>query len=307
LSTNNLKTLRRSSSKNGPELSLFAAGMWRLHEWNMNKNELSGFIEDCLELGITTFDHADIYGDYGNEEIFGRILKSNPSIREKMEIVTKCGICLSSPNRLVYRIQHYNTTAEHIRASAERSLKMLATDYIDLLLIHRPDPLMDASEMADAFMALIDEGKVKHVGVSNFTPSQFNLLQSKMDMPLATNQVECSLLHTAPLFDGTFDQAQELEFSPMIWSPMGGGDLFNGESEQAKRIRWVLGELSEKYGAGYDQLSLAWLLQLPCKPLPVLGTGKIDRVRNAVASAGIELERQDWFSLLKASRGHDVA
>lgn len=307
MSFNHLKTLRISSHKTGPELSLFAAGMWRLHEWNMSESELHGFIEDCLQSGITTFDHADLYGDYGNEEIFGRILKSNPSLRDKMEIVTKCGICLSSPNRPEYRIQHYNTTAEHIRASAERSLKMLATDYIDLLLIHRPDPLMDASEMADAFMKLMDEGKVRHVGVSNFTQSQFSMLQSKMDMPLATNQVECSLLHTAPLFDGTFDQTQKLGFSPMVWSPLGGGDLFTGESEQAKRVRWVLGELSEKYEAGYDQLALAWLLQLPCRPIPVLGTGRIERIMNAVASAKIELERQDWFSLLKASRGHDVA
>lgn len=293
--------------KKGSEFSALAAGMWRLHEWGMNELDLASFTEECISAGVTTFDHADIYGDYGNEEIFGRMLKSHPRLREKMEIVTKCGICLTTSNRPEHNIQHYNTTASYIRASVERSLTKLNTDRIDLLLIHRPDPLMDASEMADIFMELISEEKIRHVGVSNFSPAQFSLIQSKLEVPLVTNQVECSLLHTEPIYDGTFDQAQELGFCPMVWSPFAGGDLFNSESEQAKRVRRVCGELAEKYGAEVDQIALAWLLKLPCRPQPVLGTGRIERIRSAVKALELDLDRQDWFSLLKASRGHDVA
>jgi predicted oxidoreductase len=299
--------MRLHLHKNKPEFSAIAAGMWRLHEWGMNERELTAFTEECISSGITTFDHADIYGDYGNEEIFGRMLKSSSSLRNKMQIVTKCGICLSTSNRPRHRIQHYNTTAAHIRTSVERSLNKLNTDRIDLLLIHRPDPLMNAAELADTFMELIDDQKIVHAGVSNFTPSQFRMLQTKLDVPLVTNQVECSLLHTDPIFDGTFDQAQEYGFSPMIWSPFAGGDLFTGESERAKRVRWVCGELAEKYSASLDQLALAWLLKLPGRPQPVLGTGNIERIKRAVQALDLDLDRQDWFSLLKASRGHDVA
>ena len=290
----------------GPVFSKISAGFWRLDEWNMTTPKLIDFIETALELGITTFDHADIYGSYGNEAIFGKALSERPDLRDRMELVSKCGICLVTENRPDHQVQHYNTTARHIRKSVEASLKNLQTEYLDLILIHRPDPLMDASEMADIFMALIEEEKVNHVGVSNFTPSQFELFQSKLDVPLVTNQVECSLLHLDPIYDGTFDQAQRLNTSPMIWSPFAGGDLFLGNNERAVRVRSVCEDLSKKYDAAVDQIALAWLLALPCNPQPVVGTGKKRRLTDAAGSLNIELERQDWYKLLEASNGEPV-
>lgn len=298
--------MRLQMTPDGPEFSQIAVGFWRLHEWNFSTKDIIQFIENALEHGITTFDHADIYGDYGNEEAFGAALKERPDLREKMELVTKCGICLTTGNRPNHYIQHYNTTADYIRYSVERSLQKLRTEVLDLVLIHRPDPLMDGSEMADIFMKLIEEGKIKHVGVSNFTVDQAEMFQSKLDVPLATNQVECSLLHTNPVYDGVFDQAQKWNSSPMIWSPFAGGRLFTDTDERSSRIRSLLSELSEKYSATPGQIALAWLLKLPCNPQPVLGTGKTDRVAEAAGALEITLARQDWFRLLEASNGHPV-
>ncbi len=301
-----IENKRLKMHPDGPEFSTLSAGFWRLYEWDMATSNLIDFIETALELGITTFDHADIYGAYTNEATFGKALAERPDLREQMELVSKCGICLVTDNRPEHRIQHYNTTAEHIRKSVEASLKNLRTEYLDLVLIHRPDPLMDASEMADIFMTIIDEGKIRHMGVSNFTPSQFDLFQSKLDVPLITNQVECSLLHTDPIFDGTFDQAQKYNASPMIWSPFAGGGLFTGNTPQAQRVRSALDEMTKKYDTTSDQIALAWLLALPCKPQPVLGTGKKERLISASGALELNLDRQDWFSLLEASKGDPV-
>lgn len=298
--------MRLTMTPGGPQFSQIALGFWRLHEWNFNTNELIHFIENALEMGITTFDHADIYGDYGNEELFGRALKDRPDLREKMELVTKCGICLKTNKRPENNIQHYNTTADHIRKSVERSLRNLNTETLDLVLIHRPDPLMNAAEMADIFMKLVEENKIRHIGVSNFTVGQMAMFQSELDIPLTTNQVECSLLHTNPLYDGVFDQAQQWNVSPMLWSPYAGGRLFSASDERTNRIRSALREVGNKYSATPGQIALAWLMMLPCKPQPVLGTGKLSRVKEAAESLHLELERQDWYRLLEASQGHPV-
>jgi predicted oxidoreductase len=303
---NSYRSPRIKLHENGPDFSKIALGFWRLHEWDMNLTQLTELIEGALELGVTTFDHADIYGSYGNEERFGKILKENPSLREKMELVSKCGICLTTENRPHHSVQHYNTSSEYIRESVERSLRKLNSDFLDLILIHRPDPLMDTTEMADIFSKLVEEKKVLNVGVSNFSPSQFSLFQSKLNLPLVTNQVECSLLHLNPIYDGTFDQAQKLNFSPMIWSPFAGGDLFTGDSPRAIRVREQCHQLSQKYNTTIDQIALAWLFQLPCKTEIIAGTGKLDRLRMAVKSTTFQLERQDWYQLLEASNGHPV-
>lgn len=297
---------RLNLHKSGNDFSKIALGFWRLHEWDMNQTELIEYVEKAIDLGITTFDHADIYGSYGNEELFGFVLKEKPELREKMELVSKCGICLISEKRFENRIQHYNTTSHYIRMSVERSLKKLHTDYLDLILIHRPDPLMDAEEMADIFSVLIAEGKVKQVGVSNFTPSQFDMFQSKLDIPLVTNQVECSLLHLDPIYDGTFDQAQKLNRSPMIWSPFAGGRLFTDQSDRVQHVRNACEELASKYEVSKDQIALAWLFQLPSKPQAVVGTGKIERLESAANSLNFQIERQDWYYLLEAANGHPV-
>lgn len=298
--------MRKKIHPKGPVFSRIVSGMWRLDQWGLTDKELESWIQESIGLGVTTFDHADIYGDHTEEVIFGRALKNNSSLREKIELVTKCNICPPTPNRPQNRVKHYNSSPEYITRSVEQSLKNLNTDYIDLLLLHRPDPLLDAGAAADALSALIEQEKIGYAGVSNFTPSQFDLLQSRMDHPIVTNQVECSLLHTEPIFDGTLDQAQQLEASPMLWSPLGGGELFSSNDEKPKRIRTALQECSEKYDTAIDQVALAWLLALPCNSFPVIGTSRIDRLAGAVGSLNINLDRQDWFKLLEASQGYEV-
>ncbi len=291
---------------NGPTFSRIVAGVMRLREWGMDTSAVRAFIAECLDLGITTFDHADIYGSYTCEELFGRALAAEPSLRQRIELVTKCGIQLVSPNRPDTRVHHYDTSRDHIIDSAERSLRNLHTDVLDLLLIHRPDPLMDADEVAEALVALRLAGKIRHAGVSNFTPRQFDLLQSRLDFPLVTNQIEWSVLHLAPLHDGTLDQLQQFRVPPMVWSPVAGGRLFNADDERAYRVRNALEAVGQEVGASVDGVALAWLLRHPARVLPVMGTGKIERLREAVMAESITLDRQQWFAVWEASAGREV-
>lgn len=295
-----------SLTHTGPEFSRIALGMWRLNTWNLNTDQLVGFLEEAIEMGFTTFDHADIYGNYTCEEIFGRALKAKPELRQKMELVTKCGIKLISENRPGNRFHGYDTSKEHILASVETSLKNLHTDHLDLLLIHRPDPLMNAAEVAEAFDDLRENGKVRYFGVSNFTPFQFELLQSHLHFQLVTNQVEASVLQMNALHDGTLDQCQKIGIRPMAWSPLGGGSLFDGDSEKEKALRTVLGEIGAEYNAAIDQVALAWLLRHPSGIIPVLGTGNLDRIRGAAGAMEIELSRDEWFRIWTASAGQEV-
>jgi predicted oxidoreductase len=283
------------------------AGVMRLNQWGMNTAEIADWIQGCLDMGVTTFDHADIYGRYTCEGLFGDALAARPALRDQMEIVTKCGIRLVSPNRPEHHLPHYDTTSAHIRASVENSLRELHTDRIDLLLIHRPDPLMDADGVAGAFARLRRDGKVRHFGVSNFAPFQLDLLASRLDFPLVTNQVELSPLHMDALHDGTLDYCQQHRMAPMVWSPIGGGRLFTGEGEQVERLRRALGEIGAALGgAALDQVALAWVLAHPSRPLAVLGTGKLERVRAAVEAESLQLTRQQWFAIWTASAGHNV-
>lgn len=288
-------------------LSRMVAGLWRLAEWDYSTQDLIEWIEACLEMGITTFDHADIYGDYECEALFGKAIKLKPSLRKKMQIVTKCGIKLTSSKFPERRINHYDTSASHIIASAENSLRNLATEQIDLLLIHRPDALMKADEVAQAFTELRDMGKVQHFGVSNFSPAQYDLLASRLDFPLVTNQIEFSVLHIDPAYDGSLDHAQQHRYKPMIWSPFGGGSIFNGDDDRAKRLRETLTNISADYGnVGIDQIALAWILRHPSQPIPVLGSSKIERIQSATNAAKIALSREAWHRIWVASAGHGV-
>ncbi|MFV8145007.1 aldo/keto reductase [Enterobacter cloacae complex sp.6722787] len=287
----------------GPEFSRFVMGYWRLMDWNMSPVQLADFIEEHLDLGITTVDHADIYGGYQCEAAFGEALKRAPALRERMEIVTKCGIATTAKPE--HALGHYITDSAHIVKSAEQSLINLATDRIDLLLIHRPDPLMDADEVAEAFLTLHQSGKVRHFGVSNFTPAQFALLQSRLPFTLATNQVEISPVHQPLLLDGTLDQLQQLRIRPMAWSCLGGGRLFNDEAFQPLRneLEMVARELNAE---SIEQVVYAWILHLPSKPLPIIGSGKIERVRAALVAEELDMTRQQWFRIRKAALGYDV-
>ena len=296
---------RISTREGGPELSRIVAGMWRMNEWGMSPEAHIAFIEQCIALGVTTFDHADIYGDYGVETAFGEALRTQPSLRERIELVSKCGIKLVSSRRPEHGIQHYDTTASHIIASAEESLRQLHTDYLDLLLIHRPDPLMDFDEIAEAFVRLKEAGKVRHFGVSNFKRHQFECLNRRV--PLATNQVEFSPMATAPLFDETFDGLQDLRIAPMIWSPLGGGRMFTSNDANAAAVRAVIDEISSRTGWPFASVLFAWIMALPSRPVPLTGTKRIEAIREAVLGTTVSLAREDWFRILRAARGHEVA
>ncbi|MEJ2208968.1 MAG: aldo/keto reductase [Anaerolineae bacterium] len=296
-----------SLSNAGPQISRLALGLWRLVEWNLDDAGLLNLIHAALDLGITTFDHADIYGGYRCEELFGRALALEPGLRQRMQIVTKCGIKLVSDRRPAHRIHHYDTSKAHILASVDNSLRALGTDYVDLLLIHRPDPLLDADQVAEAFHELHSSGRVLHFGVSNFLPWQFDLLASRLDFPLVTNQLEISVLHMEALHDGTVDQCQRLGIAPMAWSPLGGGRLFSGQDERAARVREALRAVGDELGgASLDQVALAWLLRHPSRIVPVLGTGNVKHLRRSATAAALSLDREQWFTIWTASAGHEV-
>lgn len=296
---------RIATREGGIELSRIVAGMWRMTEWGMSVEQRVAFIEQCLAMGVTSFDHADIYGNYGVEGLFGEALRAQPSLRDRMELVSKCGIKLMSSKRPQHRIQHYDTTAAHIVASGEESLRQLHTDRLDLLLIHRPDPLMDFDEIAEAFTRLKQAGKVLHFGVSNFSRHQFEALNRRV--PLSTNQVEFSPLHTAPMFDETFDGLQDLGIAPMIWSPLAGGRLFDATDTNAENLRLVIKDIADRLHQPFTSVVFAWIMQLPSRPIPLTGSGRIEAIGVAVAGAGFRLERDDWFRILRAARGHEVA
>ncbi len=280
----------------------------RIGKWGakLDSQGILALIEGCLELGITTFDLADIYGDYSTEGDFGKALALRPALRDQMQLITKCGIRMMCDARPEHRIKSYDAGAAHIIASVEHSLKEIQTDRIDVLLLHRPDWLSDPDEIAEAFTQLEKAGKVRSFGVSNYTPSQFALLHSRF--PLVTNQVEAHLLHLQPFNDGTFDQLLQHKIRPQIWSPVAGGALFQAsEDAQIQRIHKVAKGLMEKYNASMDQILIAWLLRHPSQMMPVIGTTKLSRVEAAVKAQAIQLTRVEWYDLWQASTGHEVA
>jgi predicted oxidoreductase len=288
----------------GPLLSPVVAGAWRMADWGWSPAERLRWIEQCVELGVTSFDHADIYGGYAVETLFGEALALAPGLRGKLQLVSKCGIRLVSPARPEHRLKSYDTSAAHLRASVEASLRALRTDRLDLLLIHRPDALMDADEVAGAVEALKRAGKLLHFGVSNFTPAQFELLASRT--PLVTNQIELHPLQRAPLTDGTLDQLQRLRVRPMVWSPLAGGALLTGGGERERRVQQVLHEFAHAHGCTPATVAFAWLLRHPSRPVPVAGSRRIEALRDAVAALALTLSREDWTAVWQAAAGHEV-
>ncbi|WP_350019995.1 aldo/keto reductase [Priestia flexa] len=282
-------------------------GLWRLADWNLSTSDTQTLIEQCLEKGITTFDHADIYGDYSCEGLFGQALAQKPSLRESMQLVTKCGIKLTSDKYPERKINFYDTSKQHIINSANQSLKNLNTDYVDVLLIHRPDPFMDPQEVADAFIQLKEEGKVRYFGVSNFKRSQFDLLQSFLPFPLITNQIEISPTYLNHFEEGTIEQCQQHKIAPMAWSPLGGGSIFTAEDERSIRVRNKLIEIGEEIGAkSLDQVAYAWLLAHPATIMPIVGSGKMNRIDAAIDALDLKMNRMQWFQILEASKGRPV-
>lgn len=292
---------RIALSPGGLDCSQIALGMWRLQSWKLSVQERLSLLQQALELGISTVDHADIYN---SETQFGEALRLLPSLRDQMQIVSKCGIMPLSSDRPTQTVPHYDTSAAHIERSVERSLQALGIEHLDVLLIHRPDPLLDADEVAGAFTRLREAGKVAHFGVSNFTPAQFDLLNDCI--PLVTNQIELSPLHLDPLHDGTLDQCQRLRIAPMIWSALAGGRLFNDTDPRSQRVRDTLNELAERYGVSSTTIAYAWILHHPSRPVVLTGSHRIEAMREAVAACNVKLSRDCWFALWTASTGVNV-
>ncbi len=290
-----------------PPFSRIVYGAWRLNDDVDNSPQsVLAKIETALDVGITTFDHADIYGDYSCETLFGAALRLHTSLKNHIQIVTKCDIMLKSEKYPERHVKHYDTTPAHIRASVDASLARLGADVIDVLLIHRPDPLMDAAATGACLDDLIKIGKIKAAGVSNFMPHDWNLLQASMKTPLVTNQLEISLLARQALTDGTLAQAQQLKAPPMAWSPLGGGALFNDQAD-ADRVRPALHRLAIHYGVQIDAVAIAWLLAHPARILPVVGTNKLDRIAKLGDAFKVQLPRETWFELLQLASGSEVA
>lgn len=292
----------KSSNITSPVAGCMRWGIWGA---NFSTNEYRRMIEACLQNGITSFDHADIYGDYTTEAEFGEALKENPSLRQHMKLVTKCGIQMLTPNRPEHTIKSYNTSKEHIIRSAERSLQNLGTDYLDVLLIHRPDPLLDPAEVAEAVDQLKQQGKILAFGVSNFLPHQTDLLSSYTLVEY--NQVEISIIQLNAFSDGTLENCIKHKIIPMAWAPLGGGLFTDDSHPRFRAISATANELAEKYNTGLNEILLAWLHTHPSGIQSVIGTTKIERLLQAKAGAAIRLEREDWFKLLLASKGEDVA
>ena len=274
---------------------------WGVWGKKLSTQEQAELIQFCVENGNTTFDHADIYGDYTTEADFGKSLMESGVAREKIQLISKCGIQYVGASRS-NKIKHYNYAKDYIIWSAEQSLKHLKTDYLDTFLLHRPSPLMKPDEIAEAITQLQTSGKIREFGVSNFSPSHVDLIADKIKV--SVNQVEFSLSQFTAMHDGTLDQLLRKNIQPMSWSPL--GSVFKAENEQTIRIKAALKTLSEKYEASDDTLLLSWILKHPAKVSPVIGTTNKERIKNANQAFGIELELEDWFVLLEASQGCKV-
>ncbi len=295
-------------SEAGPVFSRIVAGCMNWGKWgaDLSVSEARKLIEKCLEINVTTFDHADIYGHYTTEELFGKSFTGSSSSRKKVQLVTKCGIKLITENRPDHKIKSYNTNPSYITASVEQSLTNLQTDYIDLLLIHRPSPLMNPEEIAKVFAKLKKDGKVLHFGVSNFTPMQFEMLNTYT--PLVTNQIEISPLRLEPFVDGTLDQYVLKKIKPMGYSTLAGGKFFsNTPEDRVVRINSVVDRLAVYYNVTPDMILTSWILKHPSGILPIIGSTKISRIQSAVESLEIEITDEEWFMIWQASLGEEVA
>ncbi|WP_050023132.1 aldo/keto reductase [Verrucomicrobium sp. BvORR034] len=292
---------------NGPEFSRLVYGTWRILDDGSSLQELNRRLNRCADLGMTTLDTAEIYGLYEVEEALGKALALSPGLRDRLEIVTKAGIYVPNKFHPERRTAFYNATGARLIKSLEKSLRFLGTDRVDLFLVHRPDWLTSAEDTASGLNQLLRDGKIASAGVSNYSVTQYDLLNSRLEQPLVTNQVEFHLLHMDPVYDGVFDQCQKLQVRPMAWSPLAGGRLFDATNEAARRLAAETARLADKYdGATLEQLAYAWILAHPAQALPVIGTNKVERIESAAQAASIHLEREDWYSLWEAAKGHKI-
>ena len=283
--------------------SRIIAGTMNWGSWGkqLNKPDMISLMQHCISCGITTFDHADIYGAYSTEADFGNAFNESGIKRENIQLISKCGIQYLTETR-ANKIKHYNYDKAYVIWSAETSLKHLKTDYLDLFLLHRPSPLMHPDEISEAILKLKEQGKIKDFGVSNFTTSQVDLISK--NTPVSVNQIEFSITQHNAMHDGVLDQMLLKNITPMSWSPL--GLVFKDHNEQTIRIKTQLEKLTHKYNATEDQLLLAWILKHPSGIHPIIGTTNELRIKNAANAVNINLELEDWFFILTASQGHKV-
>jgi predicted oxidoreductase len=296
--------MERISLNKEVSLSRIVYGMWRLgDDENTSPEHVRAKIDASLDQGITSFDQADIYGGYEAEEILGNAL-SGSALRNKMEIVTKCDIIAPVGRYADARVKYYDTSRAHIMASVDHSLRLMGIDYIDLLLIHRPDPLMDHHETGSALDEVIASGKVRSVGVSNFRPYDWELLQSAMKNQLVTNQIELSVLAHDSFVNGDVAFHQRIGTPMMAWSPLAGGALFSGDHPD---VMSVLSNVASQNNVDETAVAIAWLLAHPSRILPVLGTNSLERIKGMSAALDVKMDRQTWYEIYTASLGQDVA
>ncbi len=274
---------------------------WGIWDKNLTTKEMQNMIHVCLENRITTFDHADIYGSYTTEAEFGKAFVASKIARENLQLISKCGIQHISDNR-DNKIKHYNYSKEYIVWSVENSLKNLKTDFLDVLLLHRPSPLMQADEIAEAVEKLKKEGKIIDFGLSNFTSSQTELIRQKTD--ISYNQIQFSATHHEPMLDGSLDYMQVHKIRPMCWNPL--GIVFREDNEQTRRLKFLLVNLVKKYQFGADTILLSWILQHPAKIIPIAGTVNIARIQMLTKAAALKLDTEDWFAIWTESMGIKV-
>lgn len=295
--------MERISLNSDVSLSRLIYGMWRIgDDSDTSTSHVQAKIESCLSQGITTMDQADIYGGYEAEEILGNALQGT-NLREKIEIVTKCDIVAPAGRYSDVKVKYYDTSRAHVMASVEHSLRLTGTDYVDLLLIHRPDPMMDAEETGAALDEIVASGKAKSVGVSNFKLHDWTLLQSAMSSPLVTNQIELSLLAHEVFTNGDLAYLQERKVAPMAWSPLGGGSLF---SQDNKVLLDALKEIGESSGVDETAVAVAWLLAHPAKIMPVMGTNSLARISKISDALKVTMDRETWFELYSIALGSEV-
>lgn len=289
------------------ELSRIVHGHWRLASWKLSDQELLKLTQQAIELGITSFDHADIYGDYTCEHLFGEALNLKKDLRTDIQIITKCGIKLKSNKFPERQIKHYDYSFDHIVSSVEKSLTNFRTDYIDLLLLHRPAPFFNPEEVAKAFSVLKKSGKVLHFGVSNFTPIQFEMLNSYTEEKLVTNQVEISPYCLEHFDNGNIDFFLKERIKPMAWSPLANGKLINPQDEKGKRLFKVLTEIAKELNVdGIDKVIYCWLLNHPVSIIPIAGTSKIERLKLAIEALDIKMNLEQWYRIYNASKGCEL-
>jgi predicted oxidoreductase len=282
-------------------------GTWRMLDGAHSSQDINRRLNRCVELGITAIDTAEIYGGYAVEAALGDAMALSPGLHEKLRVITKSGIYVPNSKNPERTVGFYDASATQLKKSVEASLRLLGRDRIDLFLIHRPDWFSSIDDTAAGLNQLIRDGKIQHAGVSNYTPTQFAALNSRMDTGLLTNQVEFHLLKMEPIIDGTFDLCLQHRLRPMAWSPLAGGKLFDKNNPASVRLASVANSMSAKYGgATLEQLAYAWVMGHPSRPIAVIGTNKLERIESAVRAASLTLEREDWYALWVAAQGRNI-